>query len=94
MDEPFSAVDAQTRVRMQELFLTLWEEQKKTVLLVTHDVSEAIALADRVVVMSPRPARVTQILDVPLPRPRHVKELFRTDEYQELLVNIWESLGQ
>jgi ABC-type nitrate/sulfonate/bicarbonate transport system ATPase subunit len=70
MDEPFGALDAQTRIIMQELLLDLWERDRKTVLFVTHDIDEALLLGDRVVVMSARPGRVKEVLDVDLPRPR------------------------
>ncbi len=70
MDEPFGALDAQTRGIMQQELLRLWEAQRSTVLFVTHSVNEAIYLADRVVIMSPRPGRIRNVLQVNLPRPR------------------------
>jgi ABC-type nitrate/sulfonate/bicarbonate transport system ATPase subunit len=70
MDEPFGALDAQTRGMMQELLLKIWEEHKVTVLFVTHDVDEAIFLADRVVVLASRPGRVKKEIQIDLPRPR------------------------
>ncbi|MCL4515653.1 MAG: ABC transporter ATP-binding protein [Firmicutes bacterium] len=70
MDEPFGALDAQTRMLMQELLLQVWEESHKTVLFVTHDVEEAIFMADRVYVMTARPGRLKAEINVPLPRPR------------------------
>ncbi len=70
LDEPFGALDSQTRMDMQHWLLTVWAEQRSTILFVTHDVDEAIFLADRVVVMSPQPGRIRQIFDVHLPRPR------------------------
>jgi NitT/TauT family transport system ATP-binding protein len=70
MDEPFGALDVQTRDLMQDELLAIWQRQKKTVLFVTHSIEEAIYLADRVVVLTPRPARVERVLQVPFPRPR------------------------
>lgn len=70
MDEPFGALDALTRREMQELLIEVWEKHRLTVLMVTHDIEEAILTSDRVVVMTPRPGRVAEIVDVPLPRPR------------------------
>jgi len=83
MDEPFGALDAQTRGMMQELLLKVWEEHKVTVLFVTHDVEEAIFLADRVVVLASRPGRVKRIVPVPLARPRHY-DIVTTPEFSEL----------
>lgn len=71
MDEPFGALDALTRRTMQELLLEVWERHKLTVVLVTHDIDEAVLTSDRVVVMSPRPGRVREEIAVPIARPRH-----------------------
>jgi len=70
LDEPFSALDAFTRVDLQDHLLNLWNEFKPTLVLVTHDVEEAIALADRIVVMRPRPGRISDEIEIDLPRPR------------------------
>jgi NitT/TauT family transport system ATP-binding protein len=70
MDEPFGALDAQTRSEMQEMVTTLWTEEKNLILFVTHDISEALILADRILVLSPRPAQIIHDLRVPFPRPR------------------------
>ncbi|PNB72826.1 sulfonate ABC transporter ATP-binding protein [Pseudomonas sp. GW456-E7] len=72
MDEPFGALDSQTRLQMQQLLLRVWGNSKKTVLFVTHDIDEAILLGDRVYVMGARPGRIKQILDVPIDRPRNL----------------------
>ena len=70
MDEPFAALDAQSRMMMQELLLHIWHTVRTTVLFVTHDVDEAIFLADRIAIMTARPGQLKQVLQVPLPRPR------------------------
>src|SRR5271165_4468727 len=77
MDEPFGALDVQTRDVMQDELLSVWEADQKTVLFVTHGIEEAIYLADRILVFSPRPARVLRDIRVPLGRPR--QELMKTD---------------
>jgi NitT/TauT family transport system ATP-binding protein len=83
MDEPFCALDAQTRLQMQELLLSLWHEYHITVLFVTHDVDEAIFLSDRIVVLTERPGRVKAELEVSLPRPR-TRDLLTTPEFMQL----------
>ena len=92
MDEPFGAVDAQTRQLLQEELLELWQSQRKTVIFITHSMDEAVYLSDRVVVMTPRPGKVAEILDVPLPRPRVSEEVRRDGKFVDLTNYIWESL--
>lgn len=75
MDEPFGALDAQTRLSMQQLLLDVWQQRKTTVLFVTHDIDEAILLADRVCVMSARPGRITRSIPITLRRPRSIDDL-------------------
>ena len=70
MDEPFGALDSQTRLQMQQLLLRIWEHKKKTVVFVTHDIDEAILLADRVFVMGSKPGHIRRILNVDIPHPR------------------------
>jgi NitT/TauT family transport system ATP-binding protein len=92
MDEPFGAVDAQTRQLLQEELLELWQRERKTVIFITHSMDEAVYLSDRVVVMTPRPGKVAEILDVPLPRPRVSEEVRRDAKFVDLTNYIWESL--
>jgi sulfonate transport system ATP-binding protein len=70
LDEPFSALDAFTRTELQDQLLDLWEEARPILVLVTHDIEEALVLGSRIAVMRPQPGRIARILDVPLPRPR------------------------
>ena len=84
MDEPFGAVDAQTRQLLQEELLELWQRERKTVIFITHSMDEAVYLSDRVVVMTPRPGRVAEILDVPLARPRVSEEVRRDANIRRL----------
>jgi NitT/TauT family transport system ATP-binding protein len=79
MDEPFAAVDAQTRMTLQEELIRIWEQSKVTVLFVTHSVEEAVFLGDRVAVLTPRPARLKEIVPVAIPRARRTWEKMNTD---------------
>jgi NitT/TauT family transport system ATP-binding protein len=92
MDEPFGAVDAQTRQLLQEELLDLWQRERKTVIFITHSMDEAVYLSDRVVVMTPRPGKLAEVLDVPLPRPRIAEEVRRDSTFADLTNYIWASL--
>ena len=94
MDEPFGAVDAQTRVALQGELLALWERMRKTVLFVTHSVDEALYLSDTVYVLSGRPARVKEVVAVPLPRPRDPEAILALPEYRALHGRIWSLLQE
>jgi NitT/TauT family transport system ATP-binding protein len=92
MDEPFSALDVQTRANMQDELLRLWAGSGAAVIFVTHDLDEAIALADKVVVMTTSPATIKDVFPIPLPRPREVEELRLTPEYLRIYREIWQYL--
>ncbi len=88
MDEPFSALDAQTREIMQTELMRIWEQGRKTVLFVTHQIDEAVFLADRVLVFARRPGRVQESVDVKLPRPRALA-IKREREFVAIVDHIW-----
>jgi NitT/TauT family transport system ATP-binding protein len=91
MDEPYGALDVQTRDLLQDELLDIWDKQRKTVIFVTHSIEEALYLADRIVVMSPRPGRIEHVIDVPFERPR--RDLIKsTPEFLNLRREIWQSL--
>ena len=94
MDEPFSALDAQNKVLLQEELLRIWDEQKKTVVFITHSVDEAVYLGDRIMVMTAQPGRVKTLVPVPLARPRNLIELQKSPEYGELISGIWAGLRE
>jgi len=93
MDEPFGPLDAQTRQSLQALLLSIWETQRSTVLFVTHDLTEAIALADRVVLMSARPGRIVRVDRVDIPRPRDIFHLHDLPEFRRLYDALWNELA-
>jgi NitT/TauT family transport system ATP-binding protein len=94
MDEPFSALDAQNKLLLQEELLRIWEEHKKTVVFITHAVDEAVFLGDRIMVMTAQPGKVKTFVPVPLARPRNIMELQKTPQYSELIAHIWSSLRE
>ena len=94
MDEPFSALDAQNKLLLQEELLRIWEEHKKTVVFITHSVDEAVFLGDRIMVMTAQPGQVKTFVPVPLARPRNISELQKAPEYGELIAHIWTSLRE
>jgi NitT/TauT family transport system ATP-binding protein len=91
MDEPFGALDALTRVRLQEQLLETWSRDKRTVVFITHDVDEAVFLANRVVVMAARPGRIFEIVDVDLPYPR-TEEMRLSPEFAALRNRVWNAV--
>jgi len=92
MDEPFGALDAQLRLNMQNELLRIWERDRKTIIFVTHDLDEAILLADKIVVFGTRPGRVVHVEDVPLARPRDLAELRVDPAYGEIWERLWKLL--
>ena len=88
MDEPFGALDAHTRTRLQNDLLNIWERDRKTVLFVTHSVDEAVFLSDKVVVMTRSPGRIKKVIDIDLPRPRRRSDLLLDLRYQQYVVDI------
>jgi len=94
MDEPFSALDAQNKLLLQEELLHIWEEHKKTVVFITHSVDEAVFLGDRIMVMTAQPGKVKTFVPVPLARPRNIMELQKMPQFGELIAHIWSSLRE
>ena len=92
MDEPFSALDAHVKLLMHAELLRIWEADRKTILFITHDLSEAITLSDRVIILSARPAQVKMVVDIDLPRPRDAFALQTTPEYHALFASLWNAL--
>ena len=94
MDEPFGSIDAQTRLVMQEELLSIWSETRKTVMFVTHDLDEAVMLADRVAVLSPGPGKVQDELIVDMPRPRWEYDLRAHPRFAEIRATVWDLIRQ
>lgn len=93
MDEPFGALDFQTKAVMGRELLRIWEAERRSILFVTHDIEEAVALADRVLVFSPRPARIVAEHRIDLPRPRNLRALRGSPDFTAYTRAIWEALG-
>ena len=91
MDEPFGALDEQTRRLLQEELLSLWERERKTVVFITHSMDEAVMLGDRVMLMTPRPGRVKEMIDITLNRPRS-REVEKSSTFLEVKEYLWENL--
>jgi ABC-type nitrate/sulfonate/bicarbonate transport system ATPase subunit len=91
MDEPFGALDEQTRRLLQEQLLQLWERERKTVVFITHSMEEAVMLGDRVMLMTPRPGKVKEMIEVPLKRPRS-RDVEKSPAFVEIKEYLWENL--
>ena len=89
MDEPFGPLDAQTRMVLQDELLKIWEQKRQTIVFVTHDLVEAVALADRVIVMTHRPGKIMDIITVPMKRPRNIFEIHRQEGFDEAYGRLW-----
>jgi sulfonate transport system ATP-binding protein len=94
MDEPFGALDTHTRLGLHAELLELWQRTRQVILFVTHDLSEAITLSDRIVLLSHRPSHVKAIVDVPIPRPRDVIALRESEAYLQIYQRLWHLLGE
>ena len=94
MDEPFGALDAHTKLQLEDLLLELWSEKKRTVVFITHDLSEAVAMSDRVIVMSPRPGRVSGDVHIDLERPRNVRALQKDHRFHDIYTDIWTQMEE
>lgn len=94
MDEPFGALDTHTKIDMHEVLLRIWEREKQTVIFVTHDLGEALTLADRIILFSARPGRIKDMFEVDFARPRDAVKVRETPRYAELFQHIWHSLGE
>jgi NitT/TauT family transport system ATP-binding protein len=94
MDEPFSALDAQTRLAVHDMFLGAWERHRMTVVLITHDLTEAVGLSDRVAIMTRRPGHIKAIHHIDLPRPRSVIALQGDHRFHAIFERIWQDLQE
>ena len=89
MDEPFGPLDAQTRMVLQDELLKIWEQKRQTIVFVTHDLVEAVALADRVVVMTHRPGKIKDIINITMARPRNIFEIHRQEGFDDAYGRLW-----
>jgi NitT/TauT family transport system ATP-binding protein len=94
MDEPFGALDTHTKIDMHDVLLRIWEREQQTVLFVTHDLGEALTLADRIILFSARPGQIKDMFEVDFARPRDAVKVRETPRYAELFQHIWHSLGE
>ena len=94
MDEPFGSLDTHTALNLHQELLQLWERTRQVIVFVTHNLSEAITLSDRVILLSHRPSQVKEIVEVDIPRPRDVIAVRETPAYHRLYQRLWHSLGQ
>jgi NitT/TauT family transport system ATP-binding protein len=94
MDEPFGALDTHTKIDMHEVLLRIWDREQQTVLFVTHDLGEALTLADRIILFSARPGQIKNMFEVDFARPRDAVKVRETPRYAELFQHIWHSLGE
>src|SRR5215475_9870309 len=94
MDEPFGALDAQTKLQLEDVLMDLWSTYQRTVVFVTHDLAEAVALSDRVIVMGARPGRIIADVAIDLPRPRHVRALQKDPKFHDYYARLWSLLEQ
>jgi NitT/TauT family transport system ATP-binding protein len=94
MDEPFGALDAQTKMALEDLLLQLWSSERRTVVFITHDLAEAVAVSDRIIVMRPHPGRIIADITIPLKRPRSVRALQKDHQFHELYAEVWSKLEE
>jgi NitT/TauT family transport system ATP-binding protein len=93
-DDAFGALDAQTKLQLEDVLLSLWQRERRTVLFITHDLSEAVSMSDRVIVMSSRPGRIIADVPITLGRPRSVRALQKEAHYHELYSRVWSRLEE
>ena len=94
IDEPFGALDAQTKLQLEDVLLALWQREQRTIVFITHDLSEAVSMSDRVIVMSARPGRIIADVPINLGRPRSVRALQKDPAYHELYARVWSKLEE